>query len=564
VGRAPFIVVLLVAVVAALGPAAGRGLAAPTAGGGGVAAFGPLVDLRPEAVPAGGVGEARVSLARNDTASYQLRVPGPLRGADIEARPLAGPLGATIPASAITVYREDYYDVVRRSDAEGASGLWPDALIPQRDPLYGEPRNAFPVDVAAGGQLAIWVDVTAAAQLPGVYRGEVRISDAAGTVAEVPVTATVEPFTIPSTATLKSAFFVNSDTICAAFGGCTGDQRAAYSALFAEAALNNRLTLADAYGQDAPTESGFTKYFLPLLDGIAPHVHLPGARLTSVEVWGATCGDCLGPWKRAADADGFAERFFLYACDEPVEAAEWADCEANVARAERSWPEVRALVTASYEPAAQWVDIYAPIVNELFPDSGLDLLYPRTASAYLPWVDGAARREFWSYTSCRSYSCTGVEGPEYGGWPAYAIDEPPFEAGAMSWLAFLYGFTGELYYSTTEALATATTNQYSSGGNGDGNLFYAGTPDGGDGSIAVGGKTPIPIESIRLKRIRDGREDYEYLHLAEERGFGLAARSIAVRLFGSLATAPYETAVPAAKVEAARAELGDLLSRPAP
>jgi hypothetical protein len=556
VARAAVFLAVLVAVFMALAAAAD---AAP------ITVFGPLVDLRPDAVPGGGAGEARISLARNDTASYQLRVPGPLVGAEVEASPLNGPLGATIPASAITVYREDYYDVIRRSDAEGATGLWPDALIPQRDPLYGEPRDAFPVDVAAEGQLAIWVDVSAsAAQLPGEYRGWVRVSGAGGTVAEVPVTATVEPFTIPSTTTLKSAFFVNSDMICAAFGGCAGEQRAAYDALFAEAALNNRLTLANAYGRDAPDEPGFARYFAPLLDGTAPHVNLPGARLTSVDVWGPTCGDCLGPWKRAAEADDFAERFFLYACDEPVEAAEWAECEANAARAERSWPEVRALVTAAYEPAAEWVDIYAPIVNELFPATGLDLLFPQTASWYPPWVDGAAGREFWSYTSCRSYSCSGVEGPEYGGWPGYAIDEPPFEASAMSWLAFLYGFTGELYYSTTEALTTATTSQYSSGGNGDGNLFYAGTPEGGNGSIAIGGKRPIPIESIRLKRIRDGREDYEYLHLAEERGLGAAGRSIAVRLFGSLASAAYETALPAAAVEAARAELGELLSGPAP
>src|SRR5258707_1095386 len=45
------------------------------------------------------------------------------------------------------------------------------------------------------------------------------------------------------------------------------------------------------------------------------------------------------------------------------------------------------------------------------------------------------------------------------------------------------------------------------GGNGDGTLFYPGT------TSRIGGQSDIPIESLRLKIIRDGLQDYEYLHL---------------------------------------------------
>jgi hypothetical protein len=47
------------------------------------------------------------------------------------------------------------------------------------------------------------------------------------------------------------------------------------------------------------------------------------------------------------------------------------------------------------------------------------------------------------------------------------------------------------------------------GGNGDGYLLYPGTPD------RIGGSVGIPIESIRLKHIRDGFEDHQYLRLLE-------------------------------------------------
>ena len=50
------------------------------------------------------------------------------------------------------------------------------------------------------------------------------------------------------------------------------------------------------------------------------------------------------------------------------------------------------------------------------------------------------------------------------------------------------------------------------GGNGDGTLFYPGRPD------HIGGHTDIPIESIRLKLIREGMEDYEYLSLLAKLG----------------------------------------------
>ena len=51
---------------------------------------------------------------------------------------------------------------------------------------------------------------------------------------------------------------------------------------------------------------------------------------------------------------------------------------------------------------------------------------------------------------------------------------------------------------------------YLFGGNGDGTLFYPGLPD------LIGGSTHIPVESIRLKLIREGLEDYEYLALLEK------------------------------------------------
>jgi hypothetical protein len=95
----------------------------------------------------------------------------------------------------------------------------------------------------------------------------------------------------------------------------------------------------------------------------------------------------------------------------------------------------------------------------------------------------------------------------------------------MPWLAFAYDIGGELYYNTVEAYNSDHSpwdDQLLHGGNGDGTLFYPGTPD------RIGGKTHIPIESVRLKLIREGLEDYEYLVLLGRAGkTELARREVA-------------------------------------
>jgi hypothetical protein len=102
----------------------------------------------------------------------------------------------------------------------------------------------------------------------------------------------------------------------------------------------------------------------------------------------------------------------------------------------------------------------------------------------------------------------------------------------MEWLAYRFRVSGELYWDTLYHLDDAW-NSYTAGhnglcdfgGNGDGALFYPGTP------AKIGGTTHIPVESQRLKLIREGMEDYEYLHLLESLGGGATAQAAAQALF---------------------------------
>jgi hypothetical protein len=564
---------LATALACLLGLTAAAAAPAPAApGGASIGVYDSLATLRPDrSAPAGASSQASISAAQNEAESFQLLIKagsGGLRGLNVEAAtPLTGPGGAVLPASALTIYRQGYYKVTQRSDSEGDTGLWPDALIPKRDNLYGESRNAFPIDVPGGGQAAVWVDVLVPrSQLPGLYRGSLLVGSSSGAVGNVPLSVNVLPFSLPSTSTLKSAFLASSGQICSAFTGsssCGRDSDKAWQlqALFAATGLNNRVTIARPYA-GGPTSSRFGRYAAPLIQGTDPRVLLPGARLTSVEMWWRGCvvegGQCLADWRKAASQYGFSDRFFLYNCDEPESrSSDWEQCKQTARLAEQQWPGVRKLVTSSIrnaetQGATSQINTLAPLINHIaYPGGG------NQRSSYDNFLSGDSSRELWLYNSCRSHGCSGVpvDSRETVGWPGYAIDAPASQARAMGWMAFAYKATGELYYNTTQSLATATTNQYVSGGNGDGNLFYAGTPTGAHGSIAIGGAHDIPIESIRLKRLRDGREDYEYLHLLARQNRAGEAASIVQGLFGSTSTAAYNATVSGSSLSSARARL---------
>ena len=519
-------------------PEQGNGVGSPPAANAPtVSAFDSLATIRSgQALPPGGGGSVRISAAGNEFESFQIAVQAgsaPLRGVRVDpGQTLAGPGGATIPASNLRFYREVGYQVSQRSDSEGATGSWPDALIPERDAIFGEDRNAFPVNLAAGQRLAAWIDVLVPNGAPaGDYTGSIMVIGGGGQLAEIPVRVAVHGFSIPSTSTLRSAFHISDD-------GLPGGDPTLYAAI----ALNNRVTLSNLWPFP---ESRFVAKILPLLEGTDPRVQLPGAKLTALDAYHCATG-CLTDWRDLARKyPVVASRFFDYICDEPDTPEAWNDCNATAASAESIWPGVRKLITTDAANTPAWATDLSPLVNDIDRDG---------PAAYGAWQRAGGQRSLWPYTSCRSFSCNGSESSEYSGWPGYAIDQPASQARAMGWLTFITGATGELYYSTSRSLSTAWTDQYRSGGNGDGTLFYPGTPD------AVGGTHPIPVESMRLKRIRDGREDYEYLRILAARGQRSTATEVVTELFGSPSVAMHSTTVDPAALNEARRQLAALIA----
>lgn len=568
-----------------------------------VRAYGSTTTVRPKSVK-GGKAQKRIRLiaARNEFESFQLRIQAKRKLKRVRvslAGPLKGPHGAQIDEDDVTLYRAATYQVKAsagkpRSSRQGAQGLWPDALIPEIDPYYHEDRAAFPMLIKRGGSRLVWGDVFVDRGLPpGTYKGAVKVGSARGLVGRVPIKVIVIDHTMPSTSSLRSAFLNTPPGYvpCRAhwavdwcYQEADRNWRLAY--LYTRAALENRVTIPNLVpgGFDQPPDPAkFREYVLPLIDGddaggiagTAPP-RLRGARLTSVvAMWQCIVAGngCLAEWRRLANNHGFADRFISYVCDDPTLQSQpeywndWADCRDNSALARQRFPESKTLVTAWIQNARQAereklvaverdIDLIAPLVNYLANRPG----NPQTGNqrpAYNDFLGSSPRKEMWAYTACPQFSCDEFEAPYFDGWPAYAIDQPAPLARAMGWIAHYYRLDGELYHNVSLALRTAWKDQYRWGGNGDGTLFYPGAPKGFRGSPAIGGEHDIPIESMRLKRIRDGREDYELMRAASRSGANGADKvEAALRdALGGRDSAMYSAAISQRKVNKMRCKV---------
>jgi hypothetical protein len=356
-----------------------------------------------------------------------------------------------------------------------------------------------------------------------------------GLARTIPIRLRVLPLRLPSTASLDSFFgFWNERPTCALLYGkrCDQDIEAYFQTgeLFTRLALDNRISLV---GWQVSTDRVLARRYMRSYLRGEGKTRLAGARLTAYQVGTGSVPE----WRKMAEDWGYVDRSYIQLCDEPgTDPDRWDECRSNADELTPQWPDAHTLITASYANARDanalsLFDTMVTIVEELGAP-------PRAAPG----------QRFWIYTSCASWDCGG-EGEAVKDDAGYAIDEPASEGRAVGWLAFTYGATGELLWRTDSQIDTAWRDQYGQGGNGDGTLFYVGTPK------RIGGTKPVPVESLRLKLIRDGYEDYEYLRYLAKHGKAAEARAIARDLFPS----PLRTKRSDERVQDARRRLAELI-----
>jgi hypothetical protein len=468
-----------------------------------------------------------ISAARNEWEPFQVIVTArgaSLSGVRVEASALVARRDL-IDRDNIHLLRQHYIQVTRPSArCDTPPGWWPDALIPFENPIQAPDREpddpprpfgpakyrAQPFDVEAGKNQPIWGEVWVPPEArPGLYEARVTVR-ARRAEATVPIALTVRDFVLPWPPSVQSDF--GSVARAAPQHGLKASDPAFQvieARYHAEMILHRIMPAAPARCHPTPLPDGsidtseshaILKYYIEefglnslRLQRSMPYKDPLGAdRATAVKY--------LRNLYSYLEANGWADMAYIYVRDEPNDAEAYEYVRERAALIHEASPKFNVLCTEqTITSNPEWGDLYGAV------DTWVPLwaLYDEPTAA-----ERLARGEkLWGYTAL----CQGREPSPY-----WQLDFPALNYRVPLWINWRYGMTGLLYWTTVYWAQTPDPwtdpvtygRDRSRGYNCEGSLFYPGAQVGFDG----------PVASIRLKMIREGMEDYEYLKLLADRG----------------------------------------------
>lgn len=517
----------------ATGRLAGRVLRACTAVGallvGGAAAAAPLTTwvVPPLARvmqhdPPGTATSVVLHAARGEYEGFQVAVRGPAGGLTnvrVELPPLVGPAGR-IPASALTAFLERYVDVPRSTycppgegNRPGPPGRYPDPLVPMAG-REGPNPAVVPFSVPAAENQPIWIDVLVPrSAAPGQYSGALVITADQGR-ATIPVELTVWAFELPTRPSLRSSFGLRRE-----------HRDEAHQALL----VQHRVMPWQVSASHAPSL-------------LAEGLNVAGLPFPSNQA-----GCRLDPAPAAHRLEETIARYppgldlYVYMADEPRRMC--SDLGQLV-------PQLRSWAQAVHQTRAKTL-VTIPPTAELLDDgtgrSAVDVwvLLPNQWNADDPAFRAARKKgdELWAYTA--------LVQDRYS--PKWAIDFAPTDYRVtMGFLAQSVGVQGILYWLVDRYGADpwSDVTYVCCGGRsfaGEGLLIYPGEPVSAEG----------PVPSMRLKWIREGVDDYDYVQLLRDAGEG----ELALRRSRDVASDWRRWSRDPAVLERARLEIGRELDR---
>jgi len=510
-----------------------------------------------------GTATAEIKAARNEVESFQVVVAAPeenISVVKVEMSDLVERNGSRIAGPNIRLFREEYVRVrMSTPRAELPPGLYPDPLVPFVNPETGEPIEpltqtrkrwgepattsghdmyAVPFEVFRGQNQAIWVDVHVPEDATaGTYRGHLRVHASGGISTQIAVTLTVWDFALPEGPTHRNHFgsFGNIARFFDVKRGSDEFKRIEmrYCQAMAEHRINPPIpshllpdvnddgslnVVAERHEalKEFMTRFHVTDFEIPRsrFARLPSSTLRPDYRMISPANEERARRYYRDFYKYLKD-NGWEERAYVYMLDEPNLRENYEQVLVLGRLIHQAVPQLKCLVVEqTYPQDPSWpdidpaVDIWCPLWSFIDRESISEKI--------------AHGDEVWSYTALVQRSPR--YHPQYERVndfdpPYWHIDRPLTVYRVPPWINYQYGITGLLYWSTVTTViepwfnpAFAHPRHY----NGGGFLFYPGVPCGIDG----------PVSSMRVKNLRDGMEDYEYLALLEESAGRKAAKRI--------------------------------------
>ena len=388
----------------------------------------------------------------------------------------------SIARNNITLYREHYVNVTKPSPTWGGTnvkplgkGWYPDGLIPFVDPqteteLVDAQLDAVPFQLEPRKNQPIWVDIFVPKDTPpGDYRGTYTVSSSTGQVSGK-VELTVWNFELPVKPSLKSAFLLWEQQ----------DKNTQIELLKHRIMPTGKINPEDE--RELIDRWGLSSVRLPFWSG-ANH---------------QTCSMDAAPTSKEIRKEGLKHQLdlipYVYATDEID------DCK-GLQKPFREWSE------NIHQAGVKHLAVMSP-VPEFYDLVDIWAVNPTRYDAAGKKIAEVLRqgKEIWFYTFF-------VFG---GNEPVWQIDFKPINHRiAQGFINQSLGLTGFLYWRadnwTDDPWNDVDTNPHPDEPQhhpGEGMLIYPGEQVGVNGSVP----------SMRLKWIREGVEDYEYIEILKRWG----------------------------------------------
>ncbi len=446
----------------------------------------------------GHLTRAEIYAGRGEYQTFQIAIHAgakELRIRDVSITDLIGP--GVISHREISLYREWYVKVKQHSPTWNGppnlpittENVFTDALIPFIDPATGAPPieskyRALPLDLAPGHNGVVWVDVFVPRYAePGNYTGSYAVTSNEGCF-KGEVSVHVWDFTLPLEPSLKSSFNGGGTTVAGVN----------------EELLRNRI-MPDAVNPDKALREE-ERY---------------GLNATDLGFWdGVSYGQCNPSGPPSADVlrrtkARYPQSLLIY--DDSGD------------------PESSCTSPSFYKSVIHWAkNLHAAGVENLVTQEPVPELYSDGSPSGRSAVDIWAMLPL-AYTDAQSYSPPRVtyvlkKGDKVWSYndlvqdsysPKWEIDFLPINYRIQTgFLSQSLELTGILYWSVDDWSADPWTDPQGAQNPdypGEGVLVYPGAPAG------LKGVAP----SMRLKYLRDGVQDFEYIQLLKNCGQGASA-----------------------------------------
>jgi hypothetical protein len=469
-----------------------------------------------------------IAAAKGEYESFQIVVNGGSKGlnnVNVTVSDLRNAQGDTIPRTSFTLFRENYVKVNSSSpNWKGSNqplgpGWYADGLIPFTDPDTGKPLTgariaAVPFSVKPANNQPVWVDVlvprTAAA---GQYSGNYTVTSDQGEFKGT-ISLKVWNFTLPTSPTLKSSF------------------------LFFQA------------GSAAAQRELLRNKIQPLATNPADQDEMKKIGLNAVNVGpfsGADIGRCgMSPAPSAAQFKSLAAAqkpglmMYNYSADE-------------IGSCSNLYPTIRQWASNMHQAGIKNLVSISP-TPALYDDgsgtgrSAVDIwvLLPVMYNNSKGRVGEVLKKgdDVWSYNTLvqDAYS------------PKWLIDFDPVNFRIQpGFISQSLDLTGMLYWRVDRWPSDAWNNVNNAGTfssanyPGEGMLVYPGEPVGVKGVVA----------SMRMKWLRDGVEDYDYVQILK----GLGKGDLAMQISRSVGPDWTNWTRDPHAIQAAREKLGDTIDQ---